>query len=292
MTDGNSRAVIHIVIGPTASGKTAYAVDLAKKLSGVVINSDSMQVYDGLHILTAQPSEEERSGIPHKLFSVLKPHDACSAGKWREMAEPVIREVLAEGKTPIIAGGTGLYVKALMEGLSPIPKTDPAIRERLNKKQAELGNPAIHEELKKLDPVMAARLDPNDTQRMLRALEVLEGTGKSLAEWQKESRLAPPQEWNFEVHKILPERAVLHERINARFLSMMKNGALEEVKNFSDKIDAGEVPADTPLLIAHGFRYLRSHLKGKRSLEEAIDLSQTETRQYAKRQTTWIRHQL
>jgi tRNA dimethylallyltransferase len=292
LTGHRTPITVHIVIGPTASGKTAYAIELAGRLNGAVINCDSMQVYDGLPILTAQPTETERGKIPHYLFGVLHPNDACNAARWRVMAIEKINEILAAGKTPIIAGGTGLYVKALTEGLSPIPAIPKNIRDAAIQKQNEMGNPAFHGELQKRDPVMAARLNPNDTQRLIRAWEVFEHTGRSLAAWQTETPDAPPPEWHFEIHKLMPVREELNERINTRFIAMIENGALDEVKAFNDRIDRGEVRPDTPLNVAHGFEYLRRHLQGELSLEEAIDLSQTQSRQYAKRQMTWFRHQL
>ena len=283
---------IVIIAGPTASGKSAKAIEIAHAQGGVIINCDSMQIYDGLPLLTAQPSAEDRELAPHALYGALHPNETCSAGRWREMAQPLIEKILGDGQTPVICGGTGLYIMALTEGLSPIPDVPASIREAAIAKQQALGNPAFHAELTKRDPEMAARLHPLHTARLVRAWEVLEATGKSLAAWQALDRLAPPPDWDFEIHKIMPERNVLHERCNARFIQMMESGALEEVSDFSAKIDSGEINADIPLTKALGFKPLRAYLKGEIKKDEAIARAQADTRQYAKRQVTWFRHQL
>jgi tRNA dimethylallyltransferase len=286
------RQTIHIVAGPTASGKSAKALEIASAVHGVVINADSMQVYSALPILTAQPSEEDKAAAPHKLYGTLHPNNSCSAGNWREMVEPVIRETIADGKTPVIVGGSGLYIKALTHGLSPMPDVPEEVRRAAAAKQQKLGNPAFHAELMKRDPVMAARFHPFHTARLVRAWEVLEATGKSLAEWQKGDRLAPPDEWDFIITKMMPERSELIRRCEKRFLWMLENGALEETEDFARRIDEGEIRSDVPLAKALGFRPLRDYLKGKITKEKAIERGQAETRRYAKRQVTWFRHQL
>ncbi len=286
------KSVIHIVIGPTASGKSALALDLARKYDGIVINADSMQIYDGLPTLTAQPSPEEKKSVLHVMYGLLHPHEHCSAGKWREMAGAEIESAFTKNKTPIIVGGTGLYIKALLEGLSKMPLTPPEIRDVANALHKKLGNPGFHEELKKRDPVMAARFHPNHTARLIRAWEVLEHTGRSLAEWQKETKLAPPAHWQFEIHKIMPQRAELHRRCDERFLKMLDHGVLEEVGGFTRRIKSGEVKSDCLLAKSLGYRPLRDHLDGKITLPEAVIKAQAETRQYAKRQTTWFKNQI
>lgn len=283
---------IHIIAGPTASGKSAKALAMAAALNGVIINCDSMQIYDDLPILTAQPSSEDHQQAPHELYGVRHPQNVCSAGTWRELVQPVIESILNNDQTPIVVGGSGLYIKALMEGLSPIPDIPDDIRQAAVDKQKKLGNPAFHDALKARDPVMAARFHPYHTARLVRAWEVLEATGKSLAEWQKMPRDEPPAAWQFEVHKVMPERSVLRARCDERFLWMMDNGVLEEVEAFQVRIDSGEVENGVPLTKALGFRFLRDYLAGKLSKDEAIERSQAETRQYAKRQTTWFRGQL
>ncbi len=283
---------IHIIAGPTASGKSSKALELAGEVNGVIINADSVQIYDGLPILTAQPSEKDKDAALHRLYGALHPNEVCSAGNWREMAEPLIEEVLEEGRTPIIVGGSGLYIKALTEGLSPIPGIPEDIRTASVQKQQELGNPAFHAALEKRDPAMAKRLHPHNTARLIRAWEVLEATGRSLADWQKETRLHPPAHWRFEIDVILPERQILRERCDARFESMLGEGALEEVENFSQKIEEGHVRTGVPLTKALGFQALCSYVKGGLSKAQAIEKAQAETRQYAKKQVTWFRHQI
>jgi tRNA dimethylallyltransferase len=285
-------ATIHIVAGPTAGGKSAYALKLAREKNGVIINCDSMQIFDGLHVLTAQPPAEDLAAAPHKLYSALKAGKHCSAGIWQELATKEIETALANGQTPIICGGTGLYIRVLMEGLSPMPQTPSGIRDEAIQRQKEIGTEAMHAELTKIDPEIAARFHPQHTARIVRAWEVFKATGRKLSDWQKETKNAPPSHWQFEIHKIVPERETLYKNCDDRFVKMLELGALKEVKNFAAEIDAGNVPATTLLAKAHGFGYLRQHLQGKLSLEQAISLSQTETRQYAKRQMTWFKNQL
>ncbi|MCB1680430.1 MAG: tRNA (adenosine(37)-N6)-dimethylallyltransferase MiaA [Rhodospirillales bacterium] len=288
----NEGGTILIIAGPTASGKSARAIEVAEQKNGVIINCDSMQVYDGLHRLTAQPPEEDLEKAPHRLYSALHPNEPCSAGTWRQMVDPIIRDVLEQGKTPVIVGGSGLYIKALTEGLSPIPDVPDEIRRKAVALQKERGNPAFHAELEKRDPEMAARFHPYHTARLVRAWEVLEATGKSLAEWQKEDRLAPPDNWNFEIEIIIPERPVLHQRCNDRLLWMIDNGVLEEVEEFARRVESGEIRTGIPLLKALGYKQLLGYIRGELSKAEAISQAQAKTRQYAKQQVTWFRHQL
>lgn len=283
---------IHIVAGPTASGKSATAMKLADEHNGVIINCDSQQIYDGLPILSAQPPEEDKAEIPHRLYAALHPNDVCSAGNWREIAEPVIQEVIANDQTPVICGGTGLYIKALIEGLSPMPDIPDEVRNAVVARYDEIGAEEFYKDLESRDPEMAARFHVNHKARIIRAMEVLEATGRSLADWQKEERQAPPNEWNFEIHKIIPERETLYARCNERFEWMVDNGALEEVEEFDQRLQSGEVKDGVPLTKALGFRELRAYLRDEMSKEDAIEKSQALTRNYAKRQTTWFRNQL
>ena len=287
-----SSPVIHVIVGPTASGKSAHALALAETHNGVIINADSMQIYDGLPILTAQPSDQDTAQRPHYLYGTLHPNDACSAGTWRNMAVRTIETVLDQGQTPIIVGGTGLYIRALLEGLSPMPAVPDAIRADATQLQKTLGSPAFHAALQTIDPVMAQRLHPNDSSRLIRAYEIFKATGKSLAEWQAISPTAPPGHWQFDIHRIIPERDELHRRCDERFVSMLEQGALEEVEDFSSRIERGEISADAPLTKALGFQPVRDYLKGIIPKNEAIARSQAETRQYAKRQITWFRNQI
>lgn len=287
-----SKKLIHIIGGPTASGKSSKALEIAASCHGVIINADSMQIYDGLPTLTAQPSEEDKKQHPHELYGTLHPNENCSAGNWREMVEPLITNLLAEGKTPVVVGGSGLYINALIEGLSPMPDIPYDIRKAAGEKQKELGNPAFHAELAKRDPVMAGKLDPLNTARLVRAWEVLEATGKSLAEWQELPRQSPPEDWQFDVTIIIPERESLYQRCNTRFEWMLDNGALEELESFNQAIKDGDISERALLNNALGAKPLKSFLEGRLSKPEAIEKGQSETRQYAKRQVTWFRHQI
>lgn len=286
MTD---RSTILIIAGPTASGKSARALELAQKTNGVIINCDSLQIYDGLHILTAQPPTEDLKKAPHKLYSHLHPNETCSAGNWRELVEPLIKETLNAGQTPIITGGTGLYIRALTDGLSPMPDIPQEVRDQTMTTYEKLGAEEFYKQLQKRDPEMAARFHVNHKARLVRAWEVLDATGKSLAEWQKLTRLAPPENWNFKSEIIIPDRPVLHQRCNDRFLWMLDNGALEETEEFSRRTDIND---NIPLLKALGYRELLSYINGKISKQTAIDKAQARTRQYAKQQITWFRNQI
>lgn len=288
----NRSATIYIVAGPTASGKSARAIELAKEHDGVIINCDSLQIYDALPMLTAQPSEEDFAEVPHRLYAHLHPNDVCSAGNWRELAMPVIEEVLTQGKTPIICGGTGLYIRALTDGLSPIPDIPDDVRNAVVEKYESIGAEEFYKELEARDPEMAARFHVNHKARIIRAMEVLEATGKSLAEWQKLEREGPPEHWKFEIETIIPERETLYDRCNRRFLQMIDMGVMDQVEEFSARIERGEVNEGVPVTKALGFKPLRAYMKGQMSLEDAIEQSQIDTRHYAKRQTTWFRNQI
>lgn len=283
---------IYVIGGPTASGKSALALKLAAEKNGVIINADSVQIYDALPILTAQPSAEDKVRAPHELYGILHPDKASSAGKWRDVAETLIHSVLDKGQTPIVVGGSGLYIKALIEGFAPIPDIPDDVRERAIALQEELGNPGFHAELQKRDRVMAERFHPQHTARLIRAWEVIEATGRSLADWQEEPNIMPPEDWAFDVTLVMPEREELRRRCDMRFDLMLDSGALEEVEALDALIESGEVTPDALITRALGFKPLRSYLKGEISKEEAIEKSQTETRQYAKRQTTWFKHQI
>jgi tRNA dimethylallyltransferase len=278
-----------IVAGPTASGKSALAIDLARALGGCVVNADSMQVYRELRILTARPTPEEERLAPHRLYGVLPACEACSAARWREMAIGAILDAQAQGLLPILAGGTGLYLRALTEGLSPIPDVPKAVREATRRRFAEIGNEGFHAELAARDPLMGARLHRGDTQRLIRAAEVLAATGRSLAEWQERpGRGGAAEGLVFHTIVLLPPRAALKERIETRFAAMLRAGALEEVR----ALVALGLPRQLPAMKAHGVPELMRHLAGEISLEEATRRAVRATRHYAKRQFTWLRHQI
>ncbi len=283
---------IHIIAGPTASGKSALALKIAHEHNGVIINCDSMQMYDALHVLAAQPTKDDMAVVPHKLYSVLRPAEHISAGIWQDMARKEIEQAIQENRTPIVVGGNGMYIKALMEGLSPIPAIPKDVRDAAVKRQKELGNPGFYDELKERDPESAARFHPQHTARLIRAWEVLAATGRTLSEWQKKTKNAPPDHWEFQVHKVMPEREELYRRCDERLAKMIEEGALEEVRKLSTEIDNGDVPPDALITKAHGYAPLRDYLHGKITREKALELSQTETRQYAKRQVTWFKNQI
>ena len=282
-----------IVAGPTAGGKSALALACARKWNGTVINADSMQVYDGLPTLTAHPSMEEKQEIPHKLYGVLDAAEQCSAARWCDMARAEIATAHQQGRLPIITGGTGFYMKALTEGLSPIPEIPEKIRAQIRNDFAEMGKEAFAEELAKKDPEITTRIDMQNPQRMMRAMEVLTATGKSLAMWQdSEKQGGLGDDINVVTVVLLPERVYLYARCDKRFSWMLEHGALDEVQDFSERIKAGDVPEDAPLLQALGFTELRDYLAGNLTRAEAEELSCRKTRQYAKRQMTWFRNQL
>ncbi len=274
-----------LIAGPTASGKSAAALALAERLCGTIINADSMQVYRELRVLTARPAEADMARVPHRLYGRVSAAEVYSVGRWLEQASTAIAEAAGEGRRPILVGGTGLYFKALTEGLAPIPDVPPEVRDHWRERGEQLGADGLYRELAVRDPAMAARLRPTDPQRLARALEVIDATGVSLAEWQGAAAapvLAPEQVLKLVV---APERETVYAAIDARFDTMMKEGALEEVRGLLDLgLDQG-----LPAMRAHGVRELGAYLAGKSSLDQAVARAMTETRRYAKRQMTWLR---
>lgn len=283
---------IHIIAGPTASGKSALALLRAKETNGAVVNCDSRQIYNELPILTAQPTKDDMDEAPHYLYGTLHPDEVCSAGSWRELAMPLLEQLLADGVTPIVTGGNGLYIKTLIEGISPIPQVPDDIRAAAVQKQRELGNPAFHEELKKRDPETAALYHPMHTARLIHAWEILEETGKPLAHWQSLPKNAPPDDWRFDITVVMPDRETLYSKCDARFHQMIEMGAVEELEAFDEKVKRGEISKDATLVKTVGAPALRAWREGRITKEDAITLAQTETRQYAKRQMTWFRNQI
>lgn len=283
---------VHIIAGPTASGKSALAIKRAHELDGEIVNCDSRQIYNELPILSAQPSEADKAQAPHHLYGILHPNDTCSAGSWREMAMPIIEDILERGATPIITGGNGLYIKTLIEGLSPIPDVPDDIRAAAVARQAELGNPAFHAELEKRDPETAAKYHPMHTARLIHAWEILEATGKPLAYWQSLPKSAPPDDWVFNITIVMPDRENLYARCDARFEQMLEQGAMEELESFDRKVETGEISPDSVLIKTVGATALRAWRDGRITRDDAVKLAQTETRQYAKRQTTWFKNQM
>jgi tRNA dimethylallyltransferase len=276
-----------VIAGPTASGKTALAVEVAEILGGPVINADSMQVYDLLPVVTARPTPEEMRRIPHLLFGHVHPSEAYSVARYLDDINPILADLAQQGTTPVIAGGTGLYFKAMLEGLAPVPEIDAGIRRSL--RERGLSEPgALYRELETADPQAAATLKPGDSQRIIRALEVVLSTGKPLAWWQNREPRAPALQADACLKIVLlPEREVLRERIAQRFENMMETGALEEIEAL---LSLG-LPKVLPAMRAIGVPQLARHVKGECDLAEAVELAVNATRQYAKRQSTWFRNQ-
>jgi tRNA dimethylallyltransferase len=279
---------VTVIIGPTASGKSALAVARGAGDNAIIINADAMQCYGALPILTAQPAPDEQKNIPHRLYGTLAAQESLTAARWVDMAAREIEAAFAQGKNPYIVGGSGLYIKALMEGLSPMPDIPADIRDAVRARTRE----ALYAELQERDPVMAARLKPGDTQRIMRAMEVLDATGESLSVWQNLPAQKPHPHWSYHVVTLNPPKEVLERNIRARLDGMMKAGVMDEVKALSDDIDSGAVADDALIVMAHGFRALRAALKGQKSMADALEDTVIETRQYTKRQRTWLRHQI
>jgi len=274
-----------LIAGPTASGKSGAGLELAASFGGTIINADSMQVYRELRLLTARPSEADEARVPHRLYGTVSAADAYSVGRWLGDAGRAIAEAHKARRLPILVGGTGLYFKALTEGLAPVPDIPAEIRSHWRERSDELGRDALHAELAARDPNMAARLGPADPQRIVRALEVIDATGMSLAEWQGGDAaplLAPGDALRL---VIAPEREPLYAAIDARFDRMIEQGALDEVRALlALKLDPG-----LPAMRAHGVCELAAYLSGAVTREEAVAKAKTESRRYAKRQMTWLR---
>lgn len=275
-----------VVAGPTASGKSALALALAEAHGGVVINADSMQVYRDLRILTARPDEAACARAPHRLYGVLDAAEACSAARWRDMALAEIAAARAAGRLPIVVGGTGLYLEALLEGIAPVPDIPAPVREAARALRAALGGAGFHALLAARDPEMTARLAPGDSQRLVRAFEVIEATGVSLAEWQRRPSAEPGLAGPVLRILLMPPRPALYAACDARVPGMIAAGALAEVAALRRR---GLDPA-LPAMKALGVRPLLRHLAGEIDREIAIAATQQETRRYAKRQSTWFRH--
>ncbi len=277
-----------LIAGPTASGKSALAISLAQELGGEILNADSMQVYADFRILTARPSLQEEALAPHALFGHVDGGLNYSVGGYLRDAQRAVGETLAKGRLPIFTGGTGMYFKALTQGLSRIPPVPAEVRERVRKLALSHDVAALHARLQQVDPEMAARLRPTDPQRILRALEVFETTGRSLAAFQGErvgAQLDATRCVNVFLHV---ERATLTARIDRRFDTMMQQGAMAEV----ERLAARRLDPALPVMRAHGAPALLAALAGQMPLAEAVERGKIDTRRYAKRQHTFARHQL
>ena len=277
-----------LIAGPTASGKSALAIRLAQRLGGCVVNADSMQVYKDLRVLSARPTKAEEEAAPHLLFGHVDGSVNYSVGRWLTDAAAVLERLRGEGRLPIFTGGTGMYFKGLLRGLSDIPPVPEEVRAKVRAEAEGLDPATLHARLASRDPLTAARLRPSDPQRILRALEVFEATGRGLSAFQgaRTPGLLDPAKCLCLF--LAPERAALYQRIDARFDVMMAEGALEEVRALAAR---GLDPA-LPVMRAHGVPGMVAYLRGEASLAETIQKGKTDTRHYSKRQFTFIRHQL
>jgi tRNA dimethylallyltransferase len=282
----NSNVIL--IAGPTASGKSALALELAQATGGVVINADSMQVYRDLRVITARPTPQEEARAPHRLYGHVDAAVNFSAGHWVTDAAVALAEARAQNRLAIFAGGSGLYFKALTRGLSAVPPIPVEVRESVRARLERDGVEALHAELAQRDPLAAERLKPRDRTRIARALEVVEATGRSLTDWHRDGLppLLPPGQ--FSAVFLTPDRDRLYARIDARFEAMLSAGALEEV----ERLAARRLDPLLPAMKAHGVPALLRHLKGEITREEAATIGRADTRHYAKRQFTWFRHQL
>jgi tRNA dimethylallyltransferase len=286
MMPDTDRAVL--IAGPTASGKSALALDLAERIGGVIVNADSMQVYRDLRIITARPTPEDEGRVPHRMYGFVDAAEDYSVGRWCRDVEKALKEIAGQGRVPILVGGTGLYFKALTTGLAAVPPIPAAIRADVRGRLQREGAPALHGELSLKDPPTAQRLMVNDRSRIARALEVVLATGRPLSEWHKEGMpalMAPDKAVKI---FLTCERKQLVHRIETRFAAMLRDGALDEVK----RLAARKLDPLLPAMKAHGVPWLIRHLNGEISIEEAAAGAIMDTRRYTKRQVTWFRNQM
>jgi len=281
----NSALPVIAIMGPTASGKTGLALDIAAKVESEVISVDSALVYKGMDIGTAKPTQEEQAGVVHHLIDIIDPAESYSVSQFVNDTNALIGDILARGKVPILAGGTMMYFNALINGISPLPKSDEKIRDEITQQAQRLGWSKLHDELRGVDPISGERIHPNDPQRITRALEVYRSTGKTLTHWQQQEGEKCP--YNIAQFAIAPvERAVLHERIATRFDLMLEQGFENEVVKLYERSDLHE---DLPSIRSVGYRQMWQYLDGQLSYAEMRERGIIATRQLAKRQLTWLR---
>ena len=278
-----------LIAGPTASGKSRLAFDIARRVNGVIINADSMQVYAELEVLTARPSPDDMEAVPHRLYGHVSVSEPYSVGRWINDVAVTLIDARGEGRRPIIVGGTGLYFRALTKGLTQVPDVPATVRSSWRERAATLTTDELHALLAQRSASEAARLSPTDRNRILRALEVIDGTGRTLPEWQDEAAGTALIELAAATAIVVtPPRVELYDRINRRFLMMMKHGALGEARRIANQ----DYDPSLPAMKSIGLSALLAHLAGEIELEEAIARAQTETRNFAKRQMTWFRNQM
>ena len=283
MTRHTLRKVL-ILMGATGTGKSALALELAERVPAVIINADAMQMVRELRIITARPSDADMRRAEHALYGVLPATEPTSVARWLELVTPVITHAWAEKKLPLLVGGTGMYIKALIEGLAKVPPIPACVRNAVR----AMDHSVRLAELSVCDPAMAARLKPGDTQRVARALEVMRATGVSLAQWQVQRAAPMLTAAQYYLYALTLPRTELYQRLDARFLAMLDAGAIDEVA----ALEKLNLPADTPILRAHGVPELRALLSGHMSRTDAVEKAQQNTRNYAKRQMTWLRNQM
>jgi tRNA dimethylallyltransferase len=278
--------VIRVVViaGPTASGKTALAISLARRLGGEIVNADSQQVYRGLDVGTAKPTAEERAAVPHHLLDVAEPGEGMDAARFVALADAAIASIAARGRLPVVAGGTGLYLRALLHGVVAAPGRDPALRARLEEEAARLGRPALHARLAAVDPDAAARIRPNDLVRVVRALEI--AAGGRLPSALHAAHAFQADRYGAAILALDPPRAELHARIDARVREMFAGGLLDEAGALLDR-GAGALPPRLPI----GYAEAAAALRGELTVEEAIRRVQVAHRRYARRQVIWLRRE-
>ena len=281
-------STIILIAGPTASGKSALALELAAKLGGVIINADSMQVYRDLRIITARPTPDEEKRVPHRLYGHVDAAENYSVGRWFGEAAAALADTFGQGRPAIMTGGTGLYFSTLTRGIAAVPPVPAEIRRVVRNRLTTEGVAALHQELSKRDPATAARLKPGDRARITRALEVVLATGRSLAQWHEDNMPARLDLAAAAKVFLMPNRDELGLRIDARFDAMMSAGALEEMRAFA----ARNLDPNLPAMKAHGVPWLIRHLKGEIAMAEAVAQAKRDTRRYTKRQATWFRNQL
>ncbi|PJI86850.1 tRNA (adenosine(37)-N6)-dimethylallyltransferase MiaA [Sphingomonas koreensis] len=279
-----ARPKVALIAGPTASGKSALAIALARRSGGTVINADSAQVYAELRVLSARPSPEEEAQAPHRLFGHVAGTEDYSAARWAGEAKAEIAAAHDRGSLPILAGGTGMYIRTLLDGIAPVPEIDPAIRAEVR----ALPVAESYRQLVQADPEAAKRLNPADTTRVGRALEVVRSTGRTLADWQDERVGGIADAIDLAPLILLPDRAWLAERCDRRLSAMFDDGAIEEVE---DLLQRSDIPANAPVRRAIGVAEIAAFLEGSLDRDEALERAQAATRQYAKRQYTWLRNQ-